>query len=170
MKTLYEIREDHLTLIDELDTLINSGEEITPEQMDAINSKLEINSKEFQEKAEAYAAVIAQKMAEARFLKDEAKKLIARAKAAENTADRLNERIAFAMDEQGIEKIELPHFRLRFHKSSSVQITDDSLLPKQFVKEKTVSEPDKKAIKEAIDAGVEVPGAKIQNNKSLIIK
>ena len=124
--------------------------------------------KSFRKKAEAYAVVIAQKMAEARFLKDEAKELIARAKAAKIQPIDSMSGLPLQWMNRELKRIELPHFNfLSNHLQSKIWMIHS--LPKQFVKEKTVSEPDKKAIKEAIDAGVEVLGQN-QNNKSLIIK
>lgn len=55
--------------------------------------------------------------------------------------------------------------------SKSVEITDASILPHQFVEYETNIKPDKLAIKHQIEAGVEVPGAQIKLGKpSLIIK
>ena len=55
--------------------------------------------------------------------------------------------------------------------SKSVEITDASILPPQFVEYETNIKPDKLAIKHQIEAGVEVPGAQIKLGKpSLIIK
>ncbi|ELD3297862.1 siphovirus Gp157 family protein, partial [Enterobacter hormaechei] len=55
--------------------------------------------------------------------------------------------------------------------SKSVEITDASALPPEFVEYETSIKPDKLAIKHQIEAGVDVPGAQIKLGKpSLIIK
>lgn len=168
MKKLYDIQDEYLALTDELEELMQG--EPTQEQMDSLNKRLEINAQEFEQKAEAYAAVIAQKRAEAKFLKDEAKKLVERAKAAESLADRLIDRIAWAMNAQAVEKVELPHFKLRFQKSISVNIVDMAQLPSVYVRTKIETEPDKQSIKQAIQSGMPVPGAELKENRSLVVK
>ena len=169
MKPLYEIQSEHQAILDEFEALMIDSEP-TPEQLNEINARLEINAHEFNAKAEAYAAVITQKRSEAEFLKAEAKKLIARANAAENLADRLQDRIAWAMNAQGMDKVELPHFRLRFHNSVSVKIVDTNLLPESYMKVKIDRQPDKTGIKQAIQSGMPVPGAELESKRSLIVK
>lgn len=169
MKPLYEIQAEHQAILDEFDALMQA-EEPTPEQLNEMNARLEINAHEFEAKAEAYAAVIVQKRSQADFLKAEAKKLLSRAAAEENAADRLQDRIEWAMNAQGLEKVELPHFKLRFHNSKSVKITDLKLLPDAYVKTKTETAPDKQAIKKAIEAGESIPGAELEAKRSLIVK
>lgn len=56
-----------------------------------------------------------------------------------------------------------------YMKSASVNITDMSLIPSQFLKYADPT-PDKVAIKESIKDGVDVPGAEVVENNNLIIK
>jgi len=169
MKPLYEIQQEYQAILDDFDNLFVNGEP-TQEEIDAMNERLSINAQEFEAKAEAYAAVIAQKKSRAEFLEKEAKKLKTMADSELNQAERLRARIEWAMKEQGLDKVELPHFKLRFSKSESVKIVDQSLLPAEFVRTKTVNEPNKTAIKEAIKAGNVVAGAEIETKQSLIVK
>jgi ribosomal silencing factor RsfS len=69
-----------------------------------------------------------------------------------------------------VEKIETPLIKLSFRNSESVEITNESQLDDCFIVTKTVSTPDKKAIKDAIKSGVFVEGATISYNKNLQIK
>ena len=169
MKPLYDIQAEHQAILDEFETLFMVGEP-TEEDIAALNEKLAINAEEFEQKAEAYAAVITQKRARAKFLRDEIKKLKAMAESEDSQADRLENRIAWAMQEQNLDKVELPHFKLRFHKSEAVEITDVLSLPLEFIKSKVEEVPDKDAIKKAIKAGQCVPGAVIKENRSLLVK
>ncbi len=169
MKKLYEIQSEHQAILDQFDNLFVNGEP-TQEELDAMNDLLAINSQEFEAKAEAYAAVIAQKKSRAEFLEKEAKKLKAMADSELNQAERLRSRIEWAMKEQGLDKVELPHFKLRFSKSESVKIVDQSLLPAEFIRTSILREPNKTAIKEAIKAGNPVAGAEIETKQSLVVK
>jgi len=69
-----------------------------------------------------------------------------------------------------VEKIETPLIKLSFRNSESVEITNEQQLDAKFIVTKTVSTPDKKAIKDAIKSGVFVEGATISYNKNLQIK
>lgn len=50
----------------------------------------------------------------------------------------------------------------------SVVITDETLVPLQFVNSKIVINPDKTKIKDALDTGVTVPGATLSNPQPMI--
>lgn len=47
---------------------------------------------------------------------------------------------------------------------------DESLIPKEFMKEETNYSPKKIDIKKAIESGIEVPGARLIINTSLIVR
>ncbi|HAS8352794.1 siphovirus Gp157 family protein [Morganella morganii] len=54
---------------------------------------------------------------------------------------------------------------------ASIVIDDESLLPNELVDVQTIVSPDKKAIKEALENGVEVPGARIEiGERSLMVR
>lgn len=58
-----------------------------------------------------------------------------------------------------------------FRKSEAVQIDDESLIPQEFTRSKTVVEPDKTAIKNAIkNTNAVIPGASIVVNQNIQIK
>ena len=80
-------------------------------------------------------------------IKDEIKKLEERAKAKDNLADRLDKRVDYyikhnytnedgVLDEIGLNdyKMETPRLKLSYRKSTSVNILDQSKVPKQFIK------------------------------------
>ena len=75
-----------------------------------------------------------------------------------------------AMDSLQYTEVKSPEVTLRFRKSSSVEITDSELLPEQFLKKKTVVEPDKTAIKNALKAGEKIQGAQLVESRNLQIK
>lgn len=75
-----------------------------------------------------------------------------------------------AMDSLQYTEVKSPEVTLKFRKSSSVEITDSEALPEQFLCTKTVVEPDKTAIKNALKAGEAVEGATLVESRNLQIK
>lgn len=93
----------------------------------------------------------------------------------ESRADKLRAYIKETMERPGVEisKIECPQFALTIKKNPpAVEIFDNSLVPDTFKVIPPVPEPvpDKRKIKEAIDAGAEVPGARMTRGTRLEIK
>ena len=67
-------------------------------------------------------------------------------------------------------KLELPHSKISYRKSDSVEVTDLNKLPEEYIKTKIEKNPDKIAIKNAIKDGKEIDGAKIVTNYNIQIK
>ncbi|MEI9966198.1 MAG: siphovirus Gp157 family protein [Candidatus Moraniibacteriota bacterium] len=74
------------------------------------------------------------------------------------------------MQRNGIKKVETDIAKLSFRESKTVEIDNIALLPERFVVTKTSRTPDKKAIKEALENGEEVSGARIEEHQNLQIK
>jgi len=76
------------------------------------------------------------------------------------------------MEASGIKKIECPLFSISLAKGQEVvSITDENLLPDEYVRVKTEISPNKIALKNALKDGKEVPGAELVTGKtSLRIK
>lgn len=69
-----------------------------------------------------------------------------------------------AMQAAGVRKIEAPDFTLSLRNvPPTVQITDEAALPEGFVTTKITRAPDKRALKEALQAGEAIPGATLGN-------
>lgn len=67
-------------------------------------------------------------------------------------------------------KLSLPHSKISYRKSNSVDIIDINIIPKEYIKTKIEESPDKTAIKKAIDNGEEIKGAKVVTNYNLQVK
>ena len=76
------------------------------------------------------------------------------------------------LDEEGMHKykLELPHSKISYRKSDSVEVIDLETLPEEYIKTKIEKNPDKIAIKNAIKDGKEIKGAKIVTNYNIQIK
>ena len=160
---IYEIKNEYQLIISEI---INNDGEITPEQETA----LQINRADLETKGINYAYVIKQLDADCEAIDLEVKRLNALKKVRSNAVERLKYNITSAMLLFEIEEIKTPLIKLNFRNSESVEITNEEVLADKFLVTKTVTTPDKKAIKEAIKLGEVVEGAIISYNKNLQIK
>jgi hypothetical protein len=136
-----------------------------------IADTLEGISGDLEVKAQGVAHVIRAIEADASAVKQWAKDAAERAKALEARADRLREYLADNMEACGIEKIEGPGVKLSWRNSSAVVIDEPGLIPVSFMRlpDPPPPAPDKTAIKKAIEAGKEVPGAHIEARRNLQI-
>lgn len=119
-------------------------------------------------KHEAYACLIKEFTATAKMLKDEADKLTGRQKAYANKAEKLKQRLAESMIANGRARLETSKVVLFFKESKAAVVDDESLLPQMYFKTKV--EPDISVIKDSINAGISVPGARIEVRQNLQIK
>lgn len=76
------------------------------------------------------------------------------------------------LDEQGLNKfkLDLPHSKISYRKSETVNVYDLDKLPKEYIKEKVEISADKTNIKKAIKEGKEINGAELKTNINLQIK
>ena len=132
---------------------------------------LEGLSGELEVKAQSVAYMIRNFEVTAAAIKQHESEQAARRRAIETRAEGLKRYLASCMEATGIEKIEGPGVKLSFRKSSAVVIDGEDLIPQEYMRVKPAPppEPDKKAIADAIKAGVSVPGAHVENRRSLVI-
>lgn len=157
---LYEIKpEIEFILLD-----VNEDGMLTDEAMERLQ-QLQMDE---QTKIENVACYIKDLNADSKAIREEEKALADRRKVKENKAERLKSYLSDYLQLNGMAKYETARAVLSFRKSEAVEIGDDALIPEDYkTYEPKVS---KTAIKEAIKAGQEVPGAKIVTNQSLQIK
>lgn len=158
--TLYNLSKEFETLYE----LANEAEgdeliELFDELHESLSDKLDNSAK-----------VIKQLQADVDALKTEEERLKQRRKTIENNIDRLRDMMLSALKSSGEAKMKSTLFSFSVRSSASVHITDESLLTSGYIRTKTVTEPDKKAIKETLDKGIDVEGAEIVYNESLQIK
>lgn len=84
--------------------------------------------------------------------------------------DSIKNHILNFMKTNNIDKIQTDLATFSTRKSKSTQIDNIELLPQEFVTVKQTFQPDKTAIKKAIESGREVAGANVIENISLQIK
>lgn len=160
MTKLYEIANDFARLTDS-----GMEPEMIADTLDAIEW-------EFESKVEQILAICKNELSDAEALMEESKNLAERAKSAKNRVESLKEYIARSLDAAGKKSLRAGVHQVTVRApSKSVEITDESALPSQYVEYETTIKPDKLAIRQQIEAGIDIPGAQIKLGKpSLIIK
>lgn len=100
----------------------------------------------------------------------EAAALKARADVKKRKIERLKEYVTNSLLNASQTKFEAPRVAFSLRRSEAVNVLSTDALPPEFTKVKTEVSPDKVALKKAIKAGQEVPGAELIINQSLQIK
>jgi len=156
--SLYAIKSEMLSLLEVVDA---HGHE-SPEATAAFAEHLAGLTETFDAKADQYAALIRVCETRAAARKEEAERLKLLVQDDERLADRLREALMEAMIATQKTKVETPRFRLTIKKNGGkipVLITDESALPVDYRVPKVTEVIDKDALRAALEAGTEVPGA-----------
>lgn len=128
-----------------------------------INSREELNNK-----AKAYIYVIRNKENHIDNINAEIERLREMKWQTEREIDRIKNYLSLAVDQFG--NFETGLYKISNRISKSVEVTDCNLLPKEYLKEKIEINPDKSAIKKAIESGADIPGALLVTKSNLQIK
>ncbi|EHN1271674.1 hypothetical protein SedNR2807_32210 [Citrobacter sedlakii] len=160
MSKLYEIANGYARLMD------------ADFDADEIADTLEGMEGELTDKIEQLLAIVKNESGYAERLKEEAKSLNERAAVIQNKIENILSYIASSLEMVGKKKIRAGLHQVTVRApSESVDITDSSALPPEYVEYETVIKADKLAIKHQLKAGNSIPGAQLKVGKpSLIIK
>lgn len=158
---LYEITEQ----FKQLEKMEDLDEETMLDTLESIEG-------EFLTKCRNVAAYFQNLDADVRELKEAESRIAARRKSIENKSNSLKEYLLRNMIATGTTKIECPEFSITLRKpSQALEVVDLDLIPEHYKKETVTISADKNAIKAAIKAGDDIPGARIIDGKqSLSIK
>lgn len=89
----------------------------------------------------------------------------------ESTKDKLSSNVMSAMHSMQVEDLRGNNIEFKLRQNPpSVEILDEAIIPDQFSEIVVSSKIKKKDIKEAINSGVEVPGARLTQKQSLKIQ
>ena len=152
---LYEIDREIMACID-----AETGEIIDFERLETLQM-------ERGQKVENIALWIKNLKAEALALKAEKDAFAEREKAAKAKIESLSAYLTTALNGQ---KFSTSRVAVSFRSSEAVEITDESAIPREFIREKVETAPDKTAIKEALKSGVKIAGAQLVKNLNPQIK
>lgn len=146
MTTAIALAADYTNLLQ----LLESSEDLTPEM---IADTLEGLEGELADKLDAVMVIARNNLGNAKTCDDEMKRLAERKKSFENKDKQLRKYILSCLLAAGLDKMKTPKNTFTARKGSvSVVIDNTDLLPDALVNVETVISPDKKAIKEAIEA------------------
>lgn len=151
------------------------GELADTEEIDAtvIRDTLEALEGELEVKATNIAKLTRNLDYTAQAIRDAAAKMLERAERVERRAESIRAYLLWAMQAADIKSIECPEFKIRRQNNPpSVIVEDWHALPDAFKKQPAPPPlvPDKVGIKEALQAGKPVPGARLFQNERLVIK
>lgn len=158
-KNLFNINEDIFRLHQQIE---ENGGELTPE----LEEQLTITEDERESKCEGYVHVIRELKSRSQFIKDEAKRLLDAARTYDKSVERLEDSLLQSIVQLGSVKTNFVSISTRRNKS--VEIDDNVEIPLAYQRVKI--EANKTAIKEALESGVDVPGARIVEKFSLLIR
>lgn len=158
---LYELTQNYLNLLDLLE-----NPDIPKEIVESALEEVEGN---FEDKAENIVKLIKSIEADIKAYKEEETRLSTRRKTLENKVKGLKDYLEGSMIALDKKDIKGKIFTLAIKKNPpSVVIDDFTILPMEY--KKIEEKEDKKKIKESIDNGIEVPGARIEQKESLRIR
>ena len=160
--SLLSIAQEYYDIFDDME-FDENGELVGLDRIDDLNH-------EFGTKAENTAQYIKELLYEAEAIKQEEAKLYQRRKAAENKAARLKEYLTFCFNVVGQDRLSTPAVKISFKPSTAVEVKSVADLPDVYKRVKTTVEADKTKIKDAIEAGEEVPGAYLVKKNNIQIK
>lgn len=169
MNTLYELDSKIAELLEtgfEMSCIDAETGEIDETQLAIYLEQLQLDRKT---KIDNIAVYVKNLEAEAVAIRAEEKKLKERREAKERKAERLKNYIKTSMMLQGETKFESARVSMALRNSKAV-VVDESKLESVYFINKIVQSVDKKAIKAALEAGILVEGAMLEERKNLQIK
>ena len=119
-------------------------------------------------KADATCWVIEHLRAQAAYRQQQAKRLTELSRSDASRADSLEESLVLVLTrlQPSATRFSFPNHELRSTRSSAVEIDNEVLLDPEWLTLTTTSKPDKAAIKEALKAGQQIPGAQLLSRRS----
>jgi hypothetical protein len=119
-------------------------------------------------KADATCWVIEHLRGQGAYRQQQAKRLSSLATADNNRADALEDSLVLVLTrlQPKSTRFSFPNHELTSRKSQAIEIDDEEALDPQWLTVTTTTKPDKTAIKEAIKAGRQIPGAQLLSRRT----
>ena len=169
MANLYELTMEQFKLYHKLSSEDAINKE-TGEVDEILAEALAINQEQLEQKIIATTLVYKQLMADAEMIDKEADTLAERSARIKNNAKYIKDRLENALLDLGILKFDNPKFAISFRKSKKVEISDESLIPPEYMKTETTVKPSKKDIADALKNDKEVAGCMLVEYQNIQIK
>ena len=161
------------SLYEEVELIENAISEILyndePINLETLDTLVQAKVATIQNGLESLCKIRARKQATIAMLAEESKRLTEKATRESKSLVRLEDYIHTMLKRSGEKKIEAGTFTVGTRISNSVWVAPDFNNP-EYMRTKTIVEPDKTAIKDAIKAGAQIDGAAIVTKENLSIK
>lgn len=158
-------------ITDHLQCLFDSRDMCEPEDRAALEAEIVVYLEAEIRKVDGIAGYLAHCDAQVKFASEEIQRLQQRKNTYENRHDALKQYVIRVMEDSGKKKIEGRTSTLMLRACpAAVLVTDEKQLPAEFVVSKTTTAPDKRAIKAAIEAAREVPGAELVSGMNTLVR
>lgn len=164
--SLYTISEDILSLMNTFDT----EEEWDEIDMSALADKMSSLQWDFNEKVAACILYMRERKSLSEWAKAEKDRLAKLEKQYANQEESTKRFIDFCLKRLWVTALDLPVAKISYRSYPSVFITDESIIPDDYLFEKISVSIDKDKIKDAIKNGTIVPWAEIDPNVKIQIK
>lgn len=161
--TLYEIKEEILKAMENVKVNEETGEVEGFDELDTLNETLA-------DKLESCAIYYKGLLAEIDAHKAEMKRQKEWIDSLEGKADSFKRYIDGNLVALDMQEFKTAKCSVTYRKSTSVAITDENAIPKEYMREEVKRTPDKVAIRDAFKRGEEVKGAEIVVESKLQIK
>jgi hypothetical protein len=149
--------------------LIDNGQEIPDDQIQALVTKLESDGQSFDGSVERFAKWIKELELTAEVPKKEADRLLRRSRNYTELAERLRDALKTFMVASERFKVKTPLITVSVKPSRPAVISvDEAQLPPEYLKPPAQPEVDKTKILEAYKNGVEVPGVLIDDTRKFL--
>lgn len=165
LPALYVLADEYVSAAQKLAEL-DLDDQTVADTLEGLTGDLEV-------KATNVAMFVRNLEATAEAIKDAEAKMAARRKALEARAGRIRDYLKAQMERCAIQKIESPYFTLAIRQNPpAVHVEAPELVPDEFKKSPPPPPPsiDKKAVAEALKAGKDVPGCRLERGTRLEVK
>lgn len=165
LPALWKIESEVALRAAEVQQMLDNGEEPSDEQLASLAHVVAMGKA----KADALGFFVLGLMADAESCENLARRQKERADRMLRTRKRLDAYVLSVLEEHGHEKVVGVHFTLRAQRSPlHVEVTDEQAIPEDLMR-RPPPYPDKGAIQQRINAGQDVPGARLVRGKHLRI-
>ena len=165
----YDVAKDYIERMEYLEQGINAETGEMTDNSNQLAIWTEELTQDLKDKSANVIAVVRNQELTIEALDNEIKRLQAMKDSVKKKLDKFKTYIKSSMLVNNIEKIKTPLGTIKFTKSTTTEIYDESLIDKKFIEVVTTEKISKEKIKAALKAGEEVQGAKLVENKNLKI-
>ncbi|MHA5056386.1 siphovirus Gp157 family protein [Acinetobacter schindleri] len=147
MTTLYDLGYELAEKVERIQDLLSDGVSPDNEEIQLMLEQMVAHEDQWRDKTKRVSRFIHQMMLEEKMIDAEAKRLADKAKRTKQTYTYLHDLLLDQMIEFGVSEIDDPVLSIKIKENPwSVVIKDESKVPAEFKREKTVVEVDKRAL------------------------